>query len=202
MGAIQLLQCWVLAHIQTGQLVIVARQKRQFSILAHIQTGQLIIENCQILQFCILAHIQTGQLVFLATQLLQFGILAHIQFRQLVTVAPQFRQYCILAHIQTGQIVIGAIQVLQVGKELNAKQVTDVLALDIDLSDLVPLFRRQSAVVVCVKPFDIIQKRFVREDKIGYIDGAVNIRSCKGAEGQEGEYHCQRQKGTDKARSG
>ena len=223
--ALQKLQSCILAHIQFRQLVFVAIQVRQFFILAYIQTGQRIIGAVESLQRCILRHIQTGQFVFAARQHLQCRILAHIQTGQLVLVAIQLIQCCIVAHIQTGQLVFGAIQIrqccvlvyiqtgqlvagtiqiLQVGKELNALQVTDAHIPNNDLLDSIPFRWCQLTIVVFVKHrFEIIPERIIREILFGQFDGAMSMRPpCrKGAEGQKGEYHSQRQKGTDKARS-
>ena len=156
----------------------------------------------QLLQCWILTYIQTGQLVFKTSQLLQCRILTYIQTGQLVFPTNQFLQHRILAHIQFRQPVMAAVQYLQVWKKLKARQVTDVLILDIDLSDCVPLCRCQNTVTIFVKLFEeIFPERFVRDISISDIDGAVTIRSRKGAEGQKGEHHCQRQQGADKARS-
>jgi len=128
--------------------------------------------------------------------------LTYIQTGQLVFPTNQFLQHRILAHIQTGQPVVAAIQLLQVGKELNALQAGNIFVVDIDLSDCVPLCRCQNTVTIFVKPFEeIFPERFVWDISISDIDGAVTIRSRKGAEGQKGEHHSQRQKGADKTRS-
>ena len=73
-----------------------------------------------------------------------------------------------------------------------------------DLRDSIPLCRCKNFIAVCVKLFEIFPERFVRDDIFDQWDDAIIIRQLllrKGAEGQKGEYHCQRQKGTDKARS-
>ena len=128
--------------------------------------------------------------------------MTYIQTGQLVFPTNQFLQHRILAHIQTGQPVVAAIQLLQVGKELNALQAGNIFVVDIDLSDCVPLCRIQNTVMVFVKLFEeIFPERVVRDNTIIQIDGAITIRSRKGAEGQKGEHHCQRQQGADKTRS-
>ena len=145
-----------LAHVKPGEgaqvkgagglfnidvdFVVAARQTSQICVLAHIQTGQLVFLAKQPLQCCIRAHIQFCQLVFAAIQILQCWVLAHIQFCQLVTDAIQILQFFILAHIQFCQLVFAAIQLLQVGKKLNALQAMNVLLVDIDYFDRVPLF--------------------------------------------------------------
>ena len=175
----QLLQCRILTHIQTGQFVFAARQHLQCRILAHIQTGQLVVVAIQLIQCCIVAHIQTAQLVFGAGQTLQC---------------------CVLVYIQTGQLVAGTIQILQVGKELNALQVTDAHIPNNDFLDSFPFDCTQISIIVFVKLFETIPECFVREAFV--VQGNVGLNFRKGAEGQKGTYHSQRQKGTDKARSG
>ena len=76
--------------------------------------------------------------------------------------------------------------------------------MDINLLDSIPLRRYQLTIAVYIKRcFEIFPERFIREIVRGQFDGAISIRPpCRQrAEGQEGEYHGQRQKGADKARS-
>ena len=137
-------------------------------------------------------------------QSIQHRILTHFQAGQLVTVAIQLLQFCVLAHIQTGQLVIGANQRLQLTKVLDAFQGCNVLVNDTDLLDNFPFRRLQPIIFFYVKLFEIFPESFIREIVFGQFDGAIIIRHPlrrKGAEGQEGEYHSQCQKSTDKARS-
>ena len=93
-------------------------------------------------------------------------------------------------------------------QKIVVTQAGNIFVADIDRSDSSPFAWLQNSIRFSIlrssfvkRRSDIFQERFVR--KVFAVQGNPEIDFIvrKGAEGQEGEYHCQRQKGTDKARS-
>ena len=104
-----------------------------------------------------------------------------------------------------------ALQFTQLREMFDAFQVENFQRADIYSCDLRPLcqtehsisirvyfFMRSRVLIIIRCSFEVLSEIFIRE--VGFIDWHI---SCyrKGAEGQKGEHHSQRQKGTDKARS-
>ena len=115
----------------------------------------------------------------------------------------QLLQFEIFANIKCCQANIVAIQLFEIFKGLDSLKIFDCVAgwnrhiLDIHI---------ELAIVVCVTTISEKAPKFrVRELKCKI--RRIKSNSCarrvcrKGTEGQKGEHHGQRQKGTDKARS-
>ena len=115
----------------------------------------------------------------------------------------QLPQFEIFANIKCCQADTVAIQLFEIFKETNSLKIFDfVIVSNRHLCDA-EFLRIELAIVVCVTSFFEKALKFrIREIKLKI--RRIKINFCvrrKGAEGQKGEHHSQRQKGTDKARS-
>ena len=115
----------------------------------------------------------------------------------------QLLQFEIFANIKCCQADTVAIQLFEIFKETDSFKIFDCITgwnrhtLDIHI---------ELAIFVCVTMiYEKAPKFLIREIKLKI--RRIKSNSCarrvrrKGAEGQEGKYHCQRQQGADKTRS-
>ena len=203
--AIQFFQLEALADIQRHQVVVGTIKFDQFPHAIHYDIRYIVIGAIHLLKIQPRANAQihVGQFIIGAIQFFQSAWKNRKILFQLIPGTIQLLQFEIHANIKCCQADTVAIQLFERFKELDPFKTFDFVAgwnrhtLDIHI---------ELAIVVCVTTISEKAPKF-RIWELKCKIRRIKSNSCarrvcrKGAEGQEGEHHGQRQKGADKARS-
>ena len=200
--AIQFFQLEALADIQRHQVVVGTIKFDQFPHAIHYDIRYIVIGAIHLLKIQPIenAQIHVGQFIIGAIQFFQSARKNINRLFQLILGTIQLLQFEIFANIKCCQADTVAIQLFEIFKETDSFKTFDCITgwnrhiLDIHI---------KLAIAICVTTILEKAPKFrIREIKLKI--RRIKINFCvrrKGAEGQKGEYHCQRQEHTDKARS-